>query len=163
ADPRAVPFAPARRLLSRSRVRATGPIPTLPAGGRVMNSRSGSLRRVPFGLVAFVFAVASTGAVAPGLPPAPLTGHVATAAAARPGLLGRGRAPTPEGSPRTETPGNGVHASNTPPPGDYTITFARQSFTTQTKPIALGAPQRSTLDTDMSVTAVSAETNVIAT
>jgi hypothetical protein len=97
-----------------------------------------------------------------GIPTATLTGHVTTALSPLPGVVVTAKAPTLQGARTTVTSANGDYAFNNLPPGEYTVTFVLTSFTTQTKTLALGASQRSTLDVDLAVTAVTASAEVIA-
>ncbi len=141
---------------------AAGPVPTVPGGGARLNSRSTCLARSLRALAAVLLSAACGAALGQGLPTATLTGHVTTSATPLPGVLVTAKAPTLQGSRTTVTSANGDYVFNNLPPGDYTIAFSLSSFQTVTKSVALLASQRQTLDADLSVTAVTAQTEVVA-
>src|SRR5664279_3488341 len=128
-----------------------------------MNPRHACLfSRVLHRSAALVLLAACGTAAAQGLPTATLTGHVTSGGTALPGVLVTAKAPTLQGSRTTVTSGNGDYAFNNLPPGDYTVTFAVTSFQTVTQTIPLGASQKRTLDASLSVSAVTAQADVVA-
>ena len=113
-------------------------------------------------IAALVLCLAAGRLAAQGLPAATLTGRVSTAGTPLPGVLVTVKAPTLQGMRSSVTSANGDYVFNNLPPGEYTITFSLTSFQTRTDTLPLRAAEKKSLDTEMSVSAVSTTTEVVA-
>jgi hypothetical protein len=110
---------------------------------------------------ALVLLMACGRLAAQGLPTATLTGRVSAGGAPLPGVLVTAKAATLQGSRTTVTSANGDYVFNNLPPGEYTLTFALASFQTRTDTLPLRASEKKSLDTELSVAAVAAQTEVV--
>jgi len=100
---------------------------------------------------------------AQGNPTGKLSGRVMSDGNPVPGVLVTATSPNLQGNRTTSTSANGDYLFQSLPPGEYKVTFELEGMQTVNKELRLAAAQASTLDTEMSLTAIEEEIVVTGT
>jgi outer membrane receptor for ferrienterochelin and colicin len=101
---------------------------------------------------------ASAIALGQSIPTATLSGRVRNDAIDLPGVTVTAKSPSLQGTRTTVTGASGDYVFANVPPGEYTITFAMQGFTSQTKTVTLKASQTDRVDVNLAMKVEAATT-----